>query len=106
MRKEKTFFNWLFIIFSLCLISTGAAIADTVHATTKDPTYQRIRERGYIVLGTSPDYAPYEFQTSSNGKSKDVGMDISVAKDIAHDLGVKLKIKNMDFDSLLGSRRG
>lgn len=101
MRKEKTFFNWLFIIFSLCLISTGVAIADTVHATTKDPTYQRIRERGYIVLGTSPDYAPYEFQTSSNGKSKDVGMDISVAKDIAHDLGVKLKIKNMDFDSLL-----
>jgi His/Glu/Gln/Arg/opine family amino acid ABC transporter permease subunit len=76
-------------------------ISSTAKADTKDATYERIMKRGYIVLGTSPDYAPYEFQTTSNGKSKDVGMDISVAHDIADDLGVKLKIKNMDFDSLL-----
>lgn len=73
-----------------------------IHASdSQDSTYKRIKERGYITLGTSPDYAPYEFQTTQNGKSTDVGMDISIAKKIAKDLGVKLKIKNMDFDSLL-----
>lgn len=101
MRKEREFFNWAIILFSLWLLVGGVVSAPPAHAATADPTYQRIMKRGYIVLGTSPDYAPYEFQTTSNGKSKDVGMDISVAKDIAHDLGVQLKIKNMDFDSLL-----
>lgn len=101
MRKEKEFFDWAIILFSLWLLVGGVVSAPPAHAATADPTYQRIMKRGYIVLGTSPDYAPYEFQTTSNGKSKDVGMDISVAKDIAHDLGVQLKIKNMDFDSLL-----
>ena len=33
--------------------------------------------------------------------TKYVGVDIELAKDIAQDLGVKLVIKNMSFDSLL-----
>ncbi|MHC1511201.1 ABC transporter substrate-binding protein/permease [Pediococcus pentosaceus] len=92
-----------FIMLALLAITVFATSGFTtsIKADQKDVTYDRIMKRGYIVLGTSPDYAPYEFQTTSNNKSKDVGMDISVAKDIADDLGVKLKIKNMDFDSLL-----
>lgn len=92
----------LVLIVLVSLMTFGTIFAqEGTKADEKDATYEKIVKRGYIVLGTSPDYAPYEFQTTSNGKSKDVGMDISIAKDIADDLGVKLKIKNMDFDSLL-----
>src|SRR5699024_10895634 len=53
------------------------------------------------VMGTSPDYPPYEFQATVHGKSKIVGMDVAVGEKIAKGLGVKLKVKSMSFDSLL-----
>lgn len=52
-------------------------------------------------MGTSPDYAPYEFLVNKNGKNQVVGIDVEIAKKIASDLGVKLVVKQMDFDSLL-----
>lgn len=61
----------------------------------------RIKKNKTLVVGTSADYPPLEFTTSSNGTDKYVGIDIELAKDIAKDLGVKLVIKNMSFDSLL-----
>lgn len=60
-----------------------------------------IREAGKIVLGTSADYPPYEFQAEIDGKNTIVGFDIEIAKAIAEDLGVELEIKDMDFDGLL-----
>lgn len=91
----------LIMIMVMALMTFTTITVGTAKAEEKDATYEKVMKQGYIILGTSPDYAPYEFQTTSNGKSKDVGMDISIAQDIADDLGVKLKIKNMDFDSLL-----
>ena len=61
----------------------------------------KIKASGKIVLGTSPDYPPFEFVISEDGKSKVVGADIELAKKIADKIGVKLEIKSMDFDSLL-----
>ncbi|MBA1392478.1 transporter substrate-binding domain-containing protein [Lactobacillus sp. XV13L] len=52
-------------------------------------------------MGTSPDFPPYEFVKNINGKSKVVGMDIEVGRKVARDLGVKLVVRTMDFDSLL-----
>lgn len=52
-------------------------------------------------VGLSADYAPYEFEHNVNGKSKYAGIDIDIAKKIAKDNHLKLKIVNMQFDSLL-----
>ncbi|KOA19047.1 arginine-binding extracellular protein ArtP precursor [Clostridium homopropionicum DSM 5847] len=60
-----------------------------------------IKKAGKLVLGTSADYAPYEFVLIKDGKSEIVGFDIEIAKEIAKDLGVTLEIKNMDFKGLL-----
>ncbi|MCS4517195.1 transporter substrate-binding domain-containing protein [Clostridium botulinum] len=38
-----------------------------------------------------------------NGKDEIVGFDITIAKEIAKDLGVKLEIKDMKFDGLLAA---
>jgi ABC-type amino acid transport substrate-binding protein len=101
MMAMKKIYKFIMLALLAITVFATSGFTTSIKADQKDVTYDRIMKRGYIVLGTSPDYAPYEFQTTSNNKSKDVGMDISVAKDIADDLGVKLKIKNMDFDSLL-----
>ncbi|RAW13548.1 amino acid ABC transporter substrate-binding protein [Paenibacillus taichungensis] len=54
-----------------------------------------------LVLGTSADFAPYEFHKVIDGKDQIVGFDISIAKEIAADLGVELVIEDMGFDGLL-----
>ncbi len=61
----------------------------------------QIKEKGELVVGLSADYAPYEFHTMIDGKDTIVGFDVEIAKEIAKDLGVKLNIKEMKFDSLL-----
>lgn len=75
--------------------SSSSATANV--QTGQDDSLQKIKQKGTIVLGTSPDYPPYEFMA----KGKVVGMDIQIAKKIAKDMGVKLVIKKMSFDSLL-----
>lgn len=70
-------------------------------ASADDNSLQKIKDAGVLKVATSPDYPPFEFRATINGKSEDVGMDIEVAKQIAKDLGVKLKIMNMDFGSTL-----
>lgn len=57
-----------------------------------------------LYVGTSPDYAPFEFiDNSKKGDAKYVGADIELARYIAKELGMKLVIKPSDFDTVLGS---
>lgn len=60
-----------------------------------------IKKAGKIVLGTSAEYAPYEFHKNIDGKDQIVGFDIEIAKEIAKDLGVELEIKDMQFTTLV-----
>ncbi|HHI6190210.1 TPA: ABC transporter permease subunit, partial [Staphylococcus aureus] len=62
-----------------------------------------IKERGELRVGLSADYAPMEFEHTVNGKTEYAGVDIDLAKKIAKDNNLKLKIVNMSFDSLLGA---
>lgn len=60
-----------------------------------------IKEAGVLVVGTSPDYPPYEFIIAGEGGSMEtVGIDMWIAEDIAKALGVELKIEAMDFAGL------
>lgn len=94
MKKSITLIlALLLVIASLPLHSAFAA----------DDQLDVIKERGELRVGLSADYAPYEFERTVNGKREYVGIDIELAKKIAKDLGVELKIVNMQFDSLLGS---
>lgn len=62
---------------------------------------EQIKKNKKLVVATSPDYPPFEFMVSENGKSKIVGADIDLAQKIADMLGVELELKAMDFDALL-----
>ena len=62
---------------------------------------EQIKKNKKLVVATSPDYPPFEFMVSENGKSKIVGADIDLAQKVADKLGVELELKAMDFDALL-----
>ncbi|GBF74292.1 hypothetical protein PA598K_02628 [Paenibacillus sp. 598K] len=54
-----------------------------------------------LVLGTSADYAPFEFHKTIDGVDTIVGSDIELAKEIAKDMNAELEIQDTDFDGLL-----
>lgn len=69
---------------------------NNVFTYTIDPSYKE-----YITLGTSADYAPYEWPMKVDGKQTIVGIDIEIAKEIAKALKKNLKVVNKGFDFLL-----
>lgn len=64
---------------------------------------EEIKEKGYVVLGTSPDYAPNEFYIDDNGQRKVVGSDIELAQAIADKIGVELRIQESDFNTVIAN---
>lgn len=81
--------------------SSASSSTSSSTTTTSDDSLQKIKQKGTLVVGTSAGYPPYEFTTKKNGKTQYVGFEMSLARQLAKDLGVKVQIKNMDFDSLL-----
>lgn len=56
-----------------------------------------IKEKGTLVWGTNAAFPPFE---SKDGDGNVVGVDAEIAKAIADELGVKLVVEDMEFDSL------
>lgn len=90
------------LVLGLLISSAMVYINPTAHAE-QDQTWEKIKERGELRVGLSADYAPMEFEHTVNGKTEYAGVDIDLAKKIAKDNNLKLKIVNMSFDSLSGA---
>ncbi|EOB7467543.1 ABC transporter permease subunit [Staphylococcus aureus] len=90
------------LVLGLLISSAMVYINPTAHAE-QDQTWEKIKERGELRVGLYADYAPMEFEHTVNGKTEYAGVDIDLAKKIAKDNNLKLKIVNMSFDSLLGA---
>ena len=115
MKHLKQLFMLFILLCSLVMPSTALAATSTSSSSASsavsssstssqaatDDSLQKIKQKGTLVVGMSADYPPYEFTTKKNGKTEYVGFEVDLAKQFAKDLGVKLVIKNMDFDSLL-----
>ena len=83
--------------------TTDVAVPDWVNGLSDEAVAaaKAIIANGKLVLGTSADYAPFEFHTEINGTDTIVGFDISIAQYMAEQLGVDLEIVDMSFDNLL-----
>ncbi|HEH8041917.1 TPA: ABC transporter permease subunit [Staphylococcus aureus] len=90
------------LVLGLLISSAMVYINPTAHAE-QDQAWEKVKERGELRVGLSADYAPMEFEHTVNGKTEYAGVDIDLAKKIAKDNNLKLKIVNMSFDSLLGA---
>lgn len=91
----KLISRYTVMLLTFLLFLTAAAPAALASGTTNSSGGKK------LVLGTSADFAPYEFHKVINGKDEIVGFDIAIAKEIAKDLGAELVIEDMGFDGLL-----
>lgn len=113
----KKFFSLIVAAtLSLSLVACGISDNSTNNSTTEEVSSEgastnntnsgavvKIKEKGELVMATSPDYPPYEFKIIEDGKEKIVGFDIAIAEEIAKDIGVNLRILELDFNGLLVS---
>jgi len=89
----------------IVLLMTFFAGCTTTQTTELDPTLQRIKDAGKLVVGTNAEFAPWEFVNETTGEFE--GLDIDVANEIARYLSEKLgatievEIENMAFDEEL-----
>ncbi len=74
-------------------VSSDLAAADKDAAASDKPV---------LVMGTSPDYPPYEFFADA-AMTEYAGIDVEVAKYIAESMGMTLQIESMNFDNLVTS---
>ncbi len=82
----------------------ASSSASSENAASVTNRLEQIKAAGKLVICTSPDYAPYEFQDlTKSGQDAIVGADIELARHIADQLGVTLEIKAMGFDACLGA---
>lgn len=95
MNRRQSLFAIAFA--SSLAISTMVGCGE--QSNTSAPSATETKEA--LTLITSPDYPPYEFYDTSTGKKEIVGFDIDIAKNIASELGLELKIVESDFNGLI-----
>lgn len=79
------------VLASLCLASCG----ETSSSSSSAASDTEVKE---LVMGTNAAFPPYEYVDDNN---QIVGIDAEIAQAIADKLGMKLTIKDMEFESLL-----
>ena len=90
----------------LALLMAAAMILSLAACGSKNPDSNDDSndKKTALILGTSADYAPFEFMyPDDKGELTYAGIDVSVAQYIADDMGLSLQVENMAFEYLLTS---
>lgn len=99
MKKFLALMLAMLMALSMVACGGGNNAADDNNANNGDDAAMT-----KLVLGTSADYAPFEFMyPDESGEMVYGGIDVSVAQYIADEMGVELQVENMGFDYLLTS---
>lgn len=93
IKKNKAKLTLLLLTVFVIVLFTGCGAKKT-----NKTALEKIKEAGVITMGNSPDYPPFE---TIDDKGNIVGFDVDVANAIAKELGVKLEIKQMGFDTII-----
>lgn len=103
--KKNMIKGFIGIMSAVLLAACGAEAEITNEssqaAETAGDKIAQIQEAGVLNMVTSADWPPYEWHLIENGEDKIVGFDIAIAEYIAAELGVELKVNDMDFDGLI-----
>jgi polar amino acid transport system substrate-binding protein len=108
-KKTSILLLALVLVFSLALSGCGkkedskqadaAQKADTQQAVS-DKSWQSVKDKGELVVGLCAEYAPFESRNEKTGQIE--GFDIDIANALANELGVKVKIADAQWESLVG----
>jgi len=84
--------------------NTSASVSVTAQTSLHDQLPQAVKDKGELAMATDASYAPIEF-TNDGGKTFQ-GFDVDLANAIGKKLGVKITIKNAQFDGILAGVNG
>ena len=74
MKSKK----WIFVLCSF--LASFFLVACQSGSNGSQSAVEAIKQKGKLVVATSPDYAPFEFQSLVDGKNQVVGADIDMAQ--------------------------
>lgn len=95
--KMKKFVS---LLLALLMIASLAACGKKANDNNNNSS----NDSKTLIMGTSADYAPFEFMyKGKDGTMQYGGIDVSVGQYIADSMGKELKVENMSFDYLLPS---
>lgn len=77
--------------------AAGSEGSDSASVGSQSGSGYELVKEGTLTIGTSAEYEPFEYM--ENGEYK--GFDLDLAAAIAEDLGLDLKIENVDFDTIV-----
>lgn len=98
MKKHRFF---LLILLITTILFTVTSCKDIYSNSPSDtPNIDLIKSKEKIVMLTNSEFPPFEY-IGNAGRIE--GIDVDVANEIAHDLGVDLEIVDMNFDFLIDS---
>lgn len=88
-------------VLSMSACNGGGTSSGTASDSSKDgvstSTLDTIKKNGFITMSTNAEFEPFEYK---DGESI-VGIDLEISQKIADKLGVKLKVNDVAFDSLI-----
>ena len=97
--------KWLALLMAAVMTQSKAACTKDAgsagSAGTEGGSNESSGEKDTLVLGTSADFAPYEYHKMIDGKDTILGFDVALARQIAEDMGKELVIKDMEFGNLI-----
>lgn len=77
--------------------SASASSASASTSASSAATEMKLLESGKLIIGTSPDFPPFE--NLENGEF--VGLDMEIAKAIGEKLGLEVEFKSLQFDAII-----
>ena len=87
------------LILALMVFATANLFADDINLWKKS-TLNKILQRGELQVCLDPGYMPFEMKDK---KGRIIGYDVDMAKRIAKDMGVKLKLLPTAWDGIIAA---
>ena len=97
-NKRGTIIMKKIIALLMMLVLATAVLASCGSAANKQ-SVDAIKQNGELIVYTNAEFPPFEYMS----EGKPVGVDMDIAKAIADELGVKLTIENVKFDTIISS---
>lgn len=95
--KNKKHFNWK----AFTLLALGILVIGGTAGCGRQSQLSQIKSKKTLTMATCDDYAPFEFPVVQHGHKHIIGYDVMIGQKLAKDMGVKLKVNNMEFPSVL-----
>lgn len=89
-----------FLKIMLVVSACAMMIAGSFSPALAGDVLSSIKSKGEMVVGTSADYPPYE---SKDKNDNFVGFDMDLIREVGKRMGVKVKIVDMGFDTLIAA---